>query len=672
MSASLTLMQEHIGEDLLSDAHAKVQEEGLPGREAAGCPERVERVTEEGYIDLVNVSGEVFELVVRCLTGTQEVEVIVGPSSANDDQKEGHVIPNVGFDEAIEGAIACDYLEYGEGLYIFTKGLFLGLNEFLLGPLRHNSRALLRSVVQDMLPPGGATVEMIENNVLVDAKLLYEEVRQGYKLLPQAYFCPPSFKAMGSDMSGDLLTALANMPPHITTRTLLGGDLEEGKEMLCPLPLLILYGRVHSLKDTQYESLLQDGCFMDIWRAYYGAFIEKSNGESEWGGGNISAEPIWPKQFLHILIEKQEEFEYFDKYFQAMLDVFSYYSRHLFFSSLSDVNMDMEKHMEKEERKEQKREEQTNERAEDKNEGEGQEKDEGEEEVERGHEVIKREEKGLDCEVKRENGESVLEAGKDISNDAYPNMLAVFEFFQCGEIINFLLPTPHFTNLTALSLRGCSSVNERVLQCCIPWWGQAGMHDLDLAGVPLNIRSLLLLSVYLGPSLRRFQIGGLDHLTEEEFEMFLRSLRGYEHEISDVRRDYFEEAIKASTFSGNLRKTTELSSKQVLVTSCALTQLNIQGCRLLGNNALTAIAQHLPGLRNLCIHGNYRMTDDGLLSAICGSRAASARDRLVHTGSFLSLERFNSCGCYKITDAGRRYLLNTFPSIVFYNDAREF
>ena len=37
-----------------------------------------------------------------------------------------------------------------------------------------------------------------------------------------------------------------------------------------------------------------------------------------------------------------------------------------------------------------------------------------------------------------------------------------------------------------------------------------------------------------------------------------------------------------------------------------------------------------------------------------------------------SLRRVNVCGCYKVTDSGRRYLLSVNPRLLTYNRAREF
>ena len=36
------------------------------------------------------------------------------------------------------------------------------------------------------------------------------------------------------------------------------------------------------------------------------------------------------------------------------------------------------------------------------------------------------------------------------------------------------------------------------------------------------------------------------------------------------------------------------------------------------------------------------------------------------------IARINTCGCYKVTDMGHRFLLNARPQILFYNDPELF
>ena len=36
------------------------------------------------------------------------------------------------------------------------------------------------------------------------------------------------------------------------------------------------------------------------------------------------------------------------------------------------------------------------------------------------------------------------------------------------------------------------------------------------------------------------------------------------------------------------------------------------------------------------------------------------------------LTRFNHCGCYKVTEHGRRYMFSSNPSLLLYNNPREF
>ena len=60
-------------------------------------------------------------------------------------------------------------------------------------------------------------------------------------------------------------------------------------------------------------------------------------------------------------------------------------------------------------------------------------------------------------------------------------------------------------------------------------------------------------------------------------------------------------------------------------------------------------------LLDLCVYGCYNMTDTGVVH-ICS----------------LGITRFNSCGCYKITEQGRRYMFSSNPSIIMYNNPKDF
>ena len=91
-----------------------------------------------------------------------------------------------------------------------------------------------------------------------------------------------------------------------------------------------------------------------------------------------------------------------------------------------------------------------------------------------------------------------------------------------------------------------------------------------------------------------------------------------------------------------------------------LRKFSIANSGELTDNGLKFIGgAHGPGitstLHDLCIAGCFRVTDLGIMSL-----------------SFPSLRRVNFCGCYKVTDGSRRYVLGLNPHLLIYNSSRAF
>lgn len=98
--------------------------------------------------------------------------------------------------------------------------------------------------------------------------------------------------------------------------------------------------------------------------------------------------------------------------------------------------------------------------------------------------------------------------------------------------------------------------------------------------------------------------------------------------------------------------------------------LSLRNCRNVGNASMRVVAEMLPGLRNLCTYGvcpctphlwltpagTFRISDDGLVMLGVHGR---------------SIERLNTSGCYKITDGCIRYMLNTRPTLLIYNNPED-
>jgi hypothetical protein len=63
------------------------------------------------------------------------------------------------------------------------------------------------------------------------------------------------------------------------------------------------------------------------------------------------------------------------------------------------------------------------------------------------------------------------------------------------------------------------------------------------------------------------------------------------------------------------------------------------------------------GLEDLCLYGVYRLCDGSMVTL---------------ANRYSSLRRLNICGCYKVTDMGRRFMYQTLPKLVIYNAPDDF
>ena len=83
-----------------------------------------------------------------------------------------------------------------------------------------------------------------------------------------------------------------------------------------------------------------------------------------------------------------------------------------------------------------------------------------------------------------------------------------------------------------------------------------------------------------------------------------------------------------------------------------LTYLNIGDVKNLSNRSMKSISVNLmSSLIDLCIWGNYKITNDGILD-LCMSHPEA------------KLRRINHCGCYKVTDDSRLWFMNSFKTCV--------
>jgi hypothetical protein len=89
-----------------------------------------------------------------------------------------------------------------------------------------------------------------------------------------------------------------------------------------------------------------------------------------------------------------------------------------------------------------------------------------------------------------------------------------------------------------------------------------------------------------------------------------------------------------------------------------LRALSVANCVQLTDKVLGTIKKTVGrDLDDLCIYGCLNLSDTGLVQ-ICNAARG--------------LTRFNHCGCYKVTEHGRRYMFSANPSLLLYNNPREF
>eukprot|EP00164_Ancoracysta_twista_P001942 GFYU01002552.1.p1 GENE.GFYU01002552.1~~GFYU01002552.1.p1 ORF type:complete len:870 (-),score=194.79 GFYU01002552.1:35-2644(-) len=100
---------------------------------------------------------------------------------------------------------------------------------------------------------------------------------------------------------------------------------------------------------------------------------------------------------------------------------------------------------------------------------------------------------------------------------------------------------------------------------------------------------------------------------------------------------------------------TDMGVKHLLKLS-SLKKLNFRNCRLLTDDSARAVGEALD-LEDLSFHGCPKITDRGVIGVAQMKK---------------TLKRFNSCGCFKISDGARRYLFDTNPSLLVYNNGDDF
>jgi hypothetical protein len=88
----------------------------------------------------------------------------------------------------------------------------------------------------------------------------------------------------------------------------------------------------------------------------------------------------------------------------------------------------------------------------------------------------------------------------------------------------------------------------------------------------------------------------------------------------------------------------------------SLRALNLANAAHLTDTGLNDLGEALgSSLQDLCIYGCFRVTDTGLL-------------HIAHP----NLKRLNHCGCYKVSQMGRRYLFSVSRGLLMYNKPKEF
>ncbi|KAJ1492998.1 hypothetical protein T484DRAFT_1929974 [Baffinella frigidus] len=171
---------------------------------------------------------------------------------------------------------------------------------------------------------------------------------------------------------------------------------------------------------------------------------------------------------------------------------------------------------------------------------------------------------------------------------------------------------------TRIDFEGCSNLPPSVFERLYKRGMGGGVTYLDVKGmVGFTDESLQLVGAAC-PNLWLLQIGGCTALTDKGIIDYVALIR----QQSEV----------------HLRK------------------LSLMNCSALTNAALAAVAEELPEVRDLCIYGCYRMTDDGLIRFKRSS----------------CLRKLNTSGCYKISDMGIRYLMQVKPTVLIYHKPRDF
>ena len=143
------------------------------------------------------------------------------------------------------------------------------------------------------------------------------------------------------------------------------------------------------------------------------------------------------------------------------------------------------------------------------------------------------------------------------------------------------------------------------------------------------------------PNLRALRLNGVTAAADESVALALgshRPLRYLDLSNAGLTDSFLSVFGKSASESGQ-----------------ALGKLSISNSPAITDGGIKHLATVSNSLSDLCIAGNFKITDSGIFTLV-----------------FSSMTRFNSCGAYKITDSSRRYILGQNPQILIYNSFQQF
>ena len=200
-----------------------------------------------------------------------------------------------------------------------------------------------------------------------------------------------------------------------------------------------------------------------------------------------------------------------------------------------------------------------------------------------------------------------------------------------------------FSKIRVLNLRGCDEkiVSKAKLKGILQQCDQIAHLNLNFMKEAVDQEILFLIAERFQGTLISLELRQCSKLDDDSIIGFCERLSGYHYLRNGVEPETDRDRYKFIYENRDHENQNNLEF------------LNLSDIKQVKNPSMKSIAHNLFNkLQDLCIWGNYFVTNDGFLS-LCTVRNSN-------------FKRINYCGCYKISDDSRLWISSQFSRVIVY------